>query len=164
MCIRDRYGDYQPSLVVNNTNDKKIIFSRSIFDELDHTQYTYRIEYDFSNQQLKWNIWNVLDRIQYSYYQSHVLDENILDFSILITDHEMQWLQSWPVGYIIDNTSSQSSSIGLTTRSDIEAYQNLTSNKKKRKMLSKTSKKTTLTTRVCHQSMINLLLLKQHVN
>ena len=60
-----------------------------------------------------------------------LIDENILDFSILITNHEMQWLQSWPVGYIIDNTSSQSSSIGLTTRSDIEAYQNLTSNKSK---------------------------------
>ena len=127
--IRDEYGDYQPSLIVSNTNDKKMIFSRSIFDELDHTQYTYRIEYDFSNQQLKRNIWNVLDRIQNSNYQTHILDENILDFSIFITDHDMQWLQSWPVGYIIDNTSSQSSSIGLTTRSDIEAYQNLTSNK-----------------------------------
>ena len=77
--IRDEYGDYQPSLIVSNTNDKKIIFSRSIFNELDDTQYTYRIEYDFSNQQLKRNIWNVLDRIQNSNYQTHVLDENILD-------------------------------------------------------------------------------------
>jgi hypothetical protein len=108
-----------------------MIFSRSIFDESHHTQYTYRIEYDFSNQQLKRNIWNVLDRIQNSNYQTHILDENILDFSIFITDHDMQWLESWPVGYIIDNTSSESSSIGLTTRSDIEAYQNLTSNKSK---------------------------------
>ena len=99
--IRDEYGDYQPSLVVSNANDKKMIFSRSIFDESHHTQYTYRIEYDFSNQQLKRNIWNVLDRIQNSNYQTHILDENILDFSIFITDHDMQWLQSWPVGYII---------------------------------------------------------------
>lgn len=133
--IRDEYGDYQPSLVVSNTNDKKIIFSRTIFNELDHTQYTYRIEYDFSNQQLKRNIWNVLDRIQNSNYQTHTLDENILDFSVSITDYNMQWHQSWPIGYIIDNSSSQSSSIGLTTRNDIEAYQNLTSNKSKNERL-----------------------------
>ena len=133
--IRDEYGDYQPSLVVSNTNDKKIIFSRTIFNELDHTQYTYRIEYDFSNQQLKRNIWNVLDRIQNSNYQTHTLDENILDFSVSITDYNMQWHQSWPLGYIIDNSSSQSSSIGLTTRNDIEAYQNLISNKSKNERL-----------------------------
>ena len=133
--IRDEYGDYQPSLVVSNTNDKKIIFSRTIFNELDHTQYTYRIEYDFSNQQLKRNIWNVLDRIQNSNYQTHTLDENILDFSVSITDYNMQWHQSWPIGYIIDNSSSQSSSIGLTTRNDIEAYQNLISNKSKNERL-----------------------------
>ena len=133
--IRDEYGDYQPSLVVSNTNDKKIIFSRTIFNELDHTQYTYRIEYDFSNQQLKRNIWNVLDRIQNSNYQTHTLDENILEFSVSITDYNMQWHQSWPLGYIIDNSSSQSSSIGLTTRNDIEAYQNLTSNKSKNERL-----------------------------
>ena len=122
-------------MVVSNTNDKKIIFSRTIFNELDHTQYTYRIEYDFSNQQLKRNIWNVLDRIQNSNYQTHTLDENILDFSVSITDYNMQWHQSWPIGYIIDNSSSQSSSIGLTTRNDIEAYQNLTSNKSKNERL-----------------------------
>ena len=133
--IRDEYGDYQPSLVVSNTNDKKIIFSRTIFNELDHTQYTYRIEYDFSNQQLKRNIWNVLDRIQNSNYQTHTLDENILEFSVSITDYNMQWHQSWPLGYIIDNSSSQSSSIGLTTRNDIEAYQNLISNKSKNERL-----------------------------
>ena len=133
--IRDEYGDYQPSLVVSNTNDKKIIFSRTIFNELDHTQYTYRIEYDFSNQQLKRNIWNVLDRIQNSNYQTHTLDENILDFSVSITDYNMQWHQSWPIGYIIDNSSSQSSSIGLTTRNDIEAYQNLITNKSKNERL-----------------------------
>ena len=47
----------------------------------------------------------------------------------------MQWHQSWPIGYIIDNSSSQSSSIGLTTRNDIEAYQNLITNKSKNERL-----------------------------
>ena len=127
--IRDEYGDYQPSLIVNNQSDKKIIFSRSIFDEKDLIQHTYRIEYDFSNQILKRNVWNVLDRIQNSNYQTQFFDKNITDISISVTDNGMQWYKFWPIGYIQTSENIDASSIGLTTRNDIEAYQNLTSGK-----------------------------------
>lgn len=127
--IRDEYGDYQPSLIVNDQSDKKIIFSRSIFDEKDLIQHTYRIEYDFSNQTLKRNIWNVLDRIQNSNYQTQFFDKNITDISISVTDNGIQWHQFWPIGYVQTSENMITSSIGLTTRNDIEAYQNLTSGK-----------------------------------
>ena len=127
--IRDEYGDYQPSLIVNDQSDKKIIFSRSIFDEKDLIQLTYRIEYDFSNQILRRNVWNVLDRIQNSNYQTQFFDKNITDISISVTDNGMQWYKFWPIGYIQTSENIDTSSIGLTTRNDIEAYQNLTSGK-----------------------------------
>ena len=127
--IRDEYGDSEPSLIVNNKSDKKIIFSRSIFDEKNLIRHTYRIEYDFSNKKLKRNIWDVLDRVQNSNYQTQFFDENIIGISISVTDNNRQWYQLWPIGYISTNNNTEASSVGLTTRSDIEAYQNLTSGK-----------------------------------
>ena len=71
----------------------------------------------------------MLDRIQNSNYQTQFFDKNITDISISVTDNGMKWYKFWPIGYIQTSENIDTSSIGLTTRNDIEAYQNLTSGK-----------------------------------
>ncbi len=127
--IRDEFGDYQPPLILNNKNDNIISFSRLVFDDVSMTQYTFRIEYNFSNNRLKRNIWNVLDRVQNSNFQTQFLDQNITDISILVANDDLQWIKNWPIGFDSINKDSSSSSIGLTTRNDIIEYQNISASK-----------------------------------
>ena len=126
--VRDEFGDFEPSIIINDKSDKKMIFSRLIFDEKKLTHHTYRIEYHFSNQSLKRNIWNVLDRVQNSDYQTQYLDKNIRDISISVTDNNLQWYQVWPVGYSF-NDEKDLLSIEMKFRDKIKAYQDLASGK-----------------------------------
>lgn len=125
--IRDEYGDTEPPLILYNGNEKKITFSRLIFDDKNLLSHTYRIEYNFVDQVLKRNIWDVLDRVQDSKFQSQILDKNIIDIQIQASNDELKWHNNWPIGFKPINRYINKNSIGLTTRNDIMVYQNSSS-------------------------------------
>tara|TARA_B100001564_G_C20580252_1_gene642750 strand:+ start:55 stop:759 length:705 start_codon:yes stop_codon:yes gene_type:complete len=127
--IRDEYGDTEPPLILYNGNEKKITFSRLIFDDKNLLSHTYRIEYSFVDQVLKRNIWDVLDRVQDSKFQSQILDKNITDIQIQASNDELKWHNNWPIGFKPINRYINKDSIGLTTRNDIMVYQNSSSGK-----------------------------------
>ena len=96
--IRDIYGEYLPALIINNETENKISFSSILYDDQKKVNKIVRIDYNFSEQRLKRNIWNVLDRVQNSSFQTHTLNENIESMSIKAIDYSGEWQNFWPTG------------------------------------------------------------------
>lgn len=94
--IRDIYGEYLPALIINNETENKISFSSILYDDQKKVNKIVRIDYNFSEQRLKRNIWNVLDRVQNSSFQTHTLNENIESISIKAIDYSGEWQNFWP--------------------------------------------------------------------
>ena len=103
--IRDSFGDYEAALIIDNDSEKKISLSRILYNDVTNINEILRIDYVFSNNKLKRNIWNVLDRVQNTEYQTHFLDNNIKDIQILAIDQTNKWLKFWPISSISSDKS-----------------------------------------------------------
>ena len=116
--VRDIYGEFIPSLVINNDSNDKLSFSTLLYDDQKKMNQIVRIDYNFSEHGFKRNIWNVLDRVQNSTFQTHNLDRNIESISIHAMGYSGEWEDFWPIGKNFKKKQTKNDDYESTFRND----------------------------------------------
>ena len=98
MCIRDRYGDYQPALQTKGSL-YKLELSRSGWRNPlgDPRSNVQRVAYELNQDELVRHYWNVLDRSQDSESVYRTLLKGVDEFSIRFMKHDFSWANEWPI-------------------------------------------------------------------
>ena len=125
--VRDELGDYETPLMLKNNDHTELLFTRSLYDDVQEHAKLVRITYTFDDDRYERRLWNVIDRVQGSKYQKHYFDRQINKIRILASDDEGQWQEYWPMGLRVNlsNGSSENENRNIS-RDDILQYQLLT--------------------------------------
>ena len=122
--VRDELGEYETALILKNNDHTELLFTRSLYDDVNENTKLVRIAYTFNDNGYERRLWNVIDRVQGSTYQKHYFDRQINKIRILASDDDGQWQEYWPMGLSV-NLSNESSEIENRniSRDDIRRYQ-----------------------------------------
>ena len=122
--VRDELGEYETALILKNNDHTELLFTRSLYDDVNENTKLVRIAYTFNDNGYERRLWNVIDRVQGSTYQKHYFDRQINKIRILASDDDGQWQEYWPMGLRV-NLSNESSEIENRniSRDDILRYQ-----------------------------------------
>ena len=132
--VRDELGEYETALMLKNNDHAELLFTRSLYDDVQENTKLVRIAYTFDDDRYERRLWNVIDRVQGSTYQKHYFDKQIINITILVADDLGKWNEFWPTGSnIISSNESSGNEIGNITRDDIKRYQLLASLSSKNK-------------------------------
>jgi general secretion pathway protein J len=125
--VRDELGEYEAALILKNNDHAELLFTRSLYDDVQENTKLVRITYTFDDDRYERRLWNVIDRVQGSKYQKHYFDRQINKIRILASDDEGQWQEYWPMGLrvMLSNESSENENRNIS-REDILQYQLLT--------------------------------------
>ena len=125
--VRDELGEYETALMLKNYDYTELLFTRSLYDDVQEHAKLVRITYTFDDDRYERRLWNVIDRVQGSKYQTHYFDRQINKIRILASDDEGQWQEYWPMGLRVNlsNESSENENRNIS-RDDILQYQLLT--------------------------------------
>ena len=125
--VRDELGEYETALMLKNYDYTELLFTRSLYDDVQEHTKLVRITYTFDDDRYERRLWNVIDRVQGSKYQKHYFDKQINRIIILASDDEGQWQEYWPMGLrtSLINESSEKENRNIS-RDDILQYQLLT--------------------------------------
>ena len=125
--VRDELGEYETALMLKNNNHTELLFTRSLYDDVQENIKLVRIAYTFDDDRYERRLWNVIDRVQGSKYQKHYFDRQINKIKILASDDEGQWQEYWPIGLSVklSNESIEKENRNIS-RDDIIQYQLLT--------------------------------------
>ena len=125
--VRDELGEYETALMLKNYDYTELLFTRSLYDDVQEHTKLVRITYTFDDDRYERRLWNVIDRVQGSKYQTHYFDRQINKIRILASDDEGQWQEYWPMGLRanLSNESSENENRNIS-RDDILQYQLLT--------------------------------------
>ena len=125
--VRDELGEYETALMLKNYDYTELLFTRSLYDDVQEHTKLVRITYTFDDDRYERRLWNVIDRVQGSKYQTHYFDRQINKIKILASDDEGQWQEYWPMGLSVnlsnENIEKENRNI---SRDDILQYQLLT--------------------------------------
>ena len=125
--VRDELGEYETALMLKNYDYTELLFTRSLYDDVQEHTKLVRITYTFDDDRYERRLWNVIDRVQGSKYQTHYFDRQINKIRILASDDEGQWQEYWPIGLSVNigNESIEKANRNIS-RDDILQYQLLT--------------------------------------
>ena len=125
--VRDELGEYEAALILKNNDHAELLFTRSLYDDVQENTKLVRITYTFDDDRYERRLWNVIDRVQGSKYQKHYFDRQINKIRILASDDEGQWREYWPMGLrvMLSNESGENENRNIS-RDDILQYQLLT--------------------------------------
>jgi len=95
--VRDKLGEYEPSVLLTNNTLSELSFTRSFYDNADKKTYLVRIQYTRNEGIYERRIWEVLDRVQDTNYETHFFDPEILRLKILAASLDGEWSEFWPI-------------------------------------------------------------------
>ena len=95
--VRDKLGEYEPSVLLTNNTQSELSFTRSFYDNDDKKTYLVRIQYTRDEGIYERRIWEVLDRVQDTNYETHFFDPEILRLKILAASLDGEWSEFWPI-------------------------------------------------------------------
>ena len=95
--VRDKLGEYEPSVLLTNNTQSELSFTRSFYDNADKKTYLVRIQYTRNEGIYERRIWEVLDRVQDTNYETHFFDPEILRLKILAASLDGEWSEFWPI-------------------------------------------------------------------
>jgi general secretion pathway protein J len=124
--VRDELGEYETALMLKNNDHTELLFTRSLYDDIQENTKLVRIAYIFDDNRYERRLWNVIDRVQGSKYQKHYFDKQI-KIIILASDDKGRWQEYWPIGLrnSLSSESSEKENRNIS-RDDILQYQLLT--------------------------------------
>ena len=128
--IRDKLGEYEPSVLLTNNTQSELSFTRSFYDNDDKKTYLVRIQYTRDEGIYERRIWEVLDRVQDTNYETHFFDSEILRLKILAASLDGEWSEFWPISYDQILLSRAEGELNTNiSRDDILRFQALSSKK-----------------------------------
>ena len=128
--VRDKLGEYEPSVLLTNNTQSELSFTRSFYDNDDKKTYLVRIQYTRDEGIYERRIWEVLDRVQDTNYETHFFDPEILRLKILAASLDGEWSEFWPINYDQILLSRAEGELDTNiSRDDILRFQALTSKK-----------------------------------
>ena len=128
--VRDKLGEYEPSVLLTNNTLSELSFTRSFYDNDDKKTYLVRIQYTRNEGIYERRIWEVLDRVQDSNYETHFFDPEILRLKILAASLDGEWSEFWPISYDQILLSRAEGELNTNiSRDDILRFQALSSKK-----------------------------------
>lgn len=128
--IRDKLGEYEPSVLLTNNTQSELSFTRSFYDNDDKKTYLVRIQYTYNEGIYERRIWEVLDRVQDTNYETHFFDSEILRLKILAASLDGEWSEFWPISYDQILLSRAEGELNTNiSRDDILRFQALSSKK-----------------------------------
>ena len=128
--VRDKLGEYEPSVLLTNNTQSELSFTRSFYDNDDKKTYLVRIQYTRDEGIYERRIWEVLDRVQDTNYETHFFDPEILRLKILAASLDGEWSEFWPISYDQILLSSAEGELNTNiSRDDILRFQALSSKK-----------------------------------
>ena len=128
--VRDKLGEYEPSVLLTNNTQSELSFTRSFYDNADKKTYLVRIQYTRNEGIYERRIWEVLDRVQDTNYETHFFDPKILRLKIFAASLDGEWSEFWPISYDQILLSRAEGELNTNiSRDDILRFQALSSNK-----------------------------------
>lgn len=128
--VRDKLGEYEPSVLLTNNTQSELSFTRSFYDNDDKKTYLVRIQYTRDEGIYERRIWEVLDRVQDTNYETHFFDPEILRLKILAASLDGEWSEFWPISYDQILLSRAEGELNTNiSRDDILRFQALSSKK-----------------------------------
>ena len=128
--VRDKLGEYEPSVLLTNNTQSELSFTRSFYDNDDKKTYLVRIQYTYNEGIYERRIWEVLDRVQDTNYETHFFDPEILRLKILAASLDGEWSEFWPISYDQIHLSRAEGELNTNiSRDDILRFQALSSKK-----------------------------------
>ena len=128
--VRDKLGEYEPSVLLTNNTQSELSFTRSFYDNDDKKTYLVRIQYTHNEGIYERRIWEVLDRVQDTNYETHFFDPEILRLKILAASLDGEWSEFWPISYDQILLSRAEGELNTNiSRDDILRFQALSSKK-----------------------------------
>lgn len=128
--VRDKLGEYEPSVLLTNNTQSELSFTRSFYDNDDKKTYLVRIQYIRDEGIYERRIWEVLDRVQDTNYETHFFDPEILRLKILAASLDGEWSEFWPISYDQILLSRAEGELNTNiSRDDILRFQALSSKK-----------------------------------
>ena len=128
--VRDKLGEYEPSVLLTNNTQSELSFTRSFYDNDDKKTYLVRIQYTRNEGIYERRIWEVLDRVQDTNYETHFFDPEILRLKILAASLDGEWSEFWPISYDQILLSRAEGELNTNiSRDDILRFQALSSKK-----------------------------------
>lgn len=128
--VRDKLGEYEPSILLTNNTLSELSFTRSFYDNDDKKTYLVRIQYTRDEGIYERRIWEVLDRVQDTNYETHFFDPEILRLKILAASLDGEWSEFWPISYDQILLSRAEGELNTNiSRDDILRFQALSSKK-----------------------------------
>ena len=128
--VRDKLGEYEPAVLLTNNTFSELSFTRSFYDNADKKKYLVRIHYTQNEGVYERRIWEVLDRVQDTNYETHFFDPEILNLKILAASLDGKWNEFWPISYDqIYLSRAESETNRNISRDDILRFQSLSSRK-----------------------------------
>ena len=128
--VRDKLGEYEPSVLLTNNTQSELSFTRSFYDNDDKKTYLVRIQYTRDEGIYERRIWEVLDRVQDTNYETHFFDPEILRLKILAASLDGEWSEFWPISYDQILLSRAGGELNTNiSRDDILRFQALSSKK-----------------------------------
>ena len=128
--VRDKLGEYEPSVLLTNNTQSELSFTRSFYDNADKKTYLVRIQYTRNEGIYERRIWEVLDRVQDTNYETHFFDPEILRLKILAASLDGEWSEFWPISYDQILLSRAEGELNTNiSRDDILRFQALSSKK-----------------------------------
>ena len=128
--VRDKLGEYEPSVLLTNNTQSELSFTRSFYDNADKKTYLVRIQYTRNEGIYERRIWEVLDRVQDTNYETHFFDPEILRLKIFAASLDGEWSEFWPISYDQILLSRAEGELNTNiSRDDILRFQALSSKK-----------------------------------
>lgn len=128
--VRDKLGEYEPSVLLTNNTLSELSFTRSFYDNADKKTYLVRIQYTRNEGIYERRIWEVLDRVQDTNYETHFFDPKILRLKIFAASLDGEWSEFWPISYDQILLSRAEGELNTNiSRDDILRFQALSSKK-----------------------------------
>ena len=128
--VRDKLGEYEPSVLLTNNTLSELSFTRSFYDNADKKTYLVRIQYTRNEGIYERRIWEVLDRVQDTNYETHFFDPEILRLKIFAASLDGEWSEFWPISYDQILLSRAEGELNTNiSRDDILRFQALSSKK-----------------------------------
>ena len=128
--VRDKLGEYEPSVLLTNNTQSELSFTRSFYDNADKKTYLVRIQYTRNEGIYERRIWEVLDRVQDTNYETHFFDPKILRLKIFAASLDGEWSEFWPISYDQILLSRAEGELNTNiSRDDILRFQALSSKK-----------------------------------
>ena len=95
--VRDAYGEPLPA-VTTRTQPWAIEFTRNGWrNPLQAARSDLqRVAYEWVDEQLRRNYWQVLDRAQDSLPREQLLLEDVTELALRFLDHNLEWQEAWP--------------------------------------------------------------------